>query len=251
MIKKRVKQTIDEQVENVFSDDYLKKVSIRTVTTAENVWRHCNPNTFAEPQALEIGGAGGITKRLRPGWLISDVRQSIGVDLVVDAKQLPFAEGQFDLIYAIDVIHHIENLKDMFDEIHRVLKPGGIFFIREPYWGPFAQIVWRMFHPEDFSVNRLFKGNLDQDPMAGNQALAQALIKKKSRVPSNLFHEELMLHRIGEMTGLAFLLSGGATFRTKFPRNLLIKLDNWELNHRIWLKVFGFSTAFYFVKVKK
>lgn len=250
MAKKRVKQTINEQVENVFEDEYLRNFCIRTVTTAENVWRLNNPNTLEEPRVLEIGGAGGITKRIRPNYLISDVRKSNGVDIAVDAQQLPFSESEFDLILAIDVIHHIENLKDMFEEIHRVLKPGGIFFIREPYWGPLAQIVWRMIHPEDFSVNRLFKGGLDLDPMAGNQALAQALIKKQSKVPADLINQELILHRIGEMSGLAFLLSGGATFRTRFPRKLLMKLEKWELKHRLWLKVFGFSTAFYYVKVK-
>jgi SAM-dependent methyltransferase len=251
MSRNRVKQTLDQQVESVWSDEYLRSVSSRILLTAENVWRDINKATDSiQPIALEIGGAGGITKRLRPNYVVTDIRKSLGVDDVVDATNLPYRGNSFDIVYAIDVIHHITNLNDLFLEVNRVLKPGGIFFMREPYWGPAAQLIWRFVHPEDFSVARLFKVDLSHDPMNGNQALAYALVKKTSILPPDLIPEGMQLHTVGELTGIAFLLSGGATFRTQISRRLLIKLEKWELRHPTWLKVFGFSTGIYLVRSK-
>lgn len=249
MIRKRIQQTLDQQVESVWADEYLRNVSSRNLSLAEECWRKSNNLQGSEiPRGLEVGGAGGITKRLRPDYIVTDIRKSMGIDTVVDATQLPFEDDSFDLVYAVDVVHHVDNLSEMFSEIERVLRPGGIFFIREPYWGPVAQLIWRFVHPEDFSLKRLFKVDLKTDPMSGNQALAYALLKKTSFVPANLIPQQMEIRNLGQLTGVAFLLSGGATFQTKLPRKVLMRLENWELQHPFWLKIFGFSNGFYLYK---
>jgi SAM-dependent methyltransferase len=252
MFVNRIQETLDQQVESVLHDDYLRNLANRVLNLAEETWRANNHLTVSsQPISLEIGGAGGITKSLRPDFVITDIRACRGVDLILDATELPFENSTFDIVYAVDVIHHITDLNKLFSEINRVLKPGGVFFIREPYWGPVAQMVWRFLHPEDFSVKRLFKVSLEIDPMIGNQALAYAIIKKPSLLPANLIPAELSLHRLGETTGVAFLLSGGATFRTKISRKMLIRLESWELKHPKWLKIFGFSVSFCLMKKLK
>jgi ubiquinone/menaquinone biosynthesis C-methylase UbiE len=45
----------------------------------------------------------------------------------VDAEHLPFADGDFDLVYSWGVIHHSERPDRIVAEIARVLKPGGTF----------------------------------------------------------------------------------------------------------------------------
>jgi ubiquinone/menaquinone biosynthesis C-methylase UbiE len=44
---------------------------------------------------------------------------------VADAENLPFAEGEFDLVYAYGVLHHSPDTPGAFREVFRVLKPGG------------------------------------------------------------------------------------------------------------------------------
>jgi ubiquinone/menaquinone biosynthesis C-methylase UbiE len=41
------------------------------------------------------------------------------------AEDIPFEDHFFDFIYMTDVIHHIPDIRKMFLEIHRVLKPQG------------------------------------------------------------------------------------------------------------------------------
>ena len=45
----------------------------------------------------------------------------------VDAEVLPFPDASFDLVYSWGVIHHSQHPERIIAEIHRVLKPGGVF----------------------------------------------------------------------------------------------------------------------------
>lgn len=52
----------------------------------------------------------------------------------VDAERLPFADSTFDFAYSINVIHHIidpDKRAAVLQEIVRVLRPGGAFFLHE------------------------------------------------------------------------------------------------------------------------
>lgn len=44
---------------------------------------------------------------------------------VADGEHLPFADNQFDLVYAHGVVQYTANPKRLVDEVRRVLKPGG------------------------------------------------------------------------------------------------------------------------------
>ncbi|HEX8258271.1 MAG TPA: class I SAM-dependent methyltransferase [Allosphingosinicella sp.] len=79
------------------------------------------------------------------------VRRLVGVDIdpavlrnpfldeahVIDpSRPLPFADGQFDLIYADWVLEHVATPDGFAAEVRRLLKPGGWFCARTPNrWG--------------------------------------------------------------------------------------------------------------------
>jgi SAM-dependent methyltransferase len=44
-----------------------------------------------------------------------------------DIQHMPFADGTFDRIFCIGVIHHLPNPRAAIEETHRVLKRGGLF----------------------------------------------------------------------------------------------------------------------------
>lgn len=45
-----------------------------------------------------------------------------------NAYELPFSDGLFDVVFAMDVLEHVENPEKLIKEASRVLKPGGLFF---------------------------------------------------------------------------------------------------------------------------
>ncbi len=51
----------------------------------------------------------------------------------VDLNQgLPFEDGRFDCVVLQEVIEHLQNPVLVMKEIHRVLKPGGVFILSTP-----------------------------------------------------------------------------------------------------------------------
>lgn len=71
-----------------------------------------------------------------------DMNPDVGADVVHDLNEMPypFCSGEFDEIHAYDVIEHLGTQGDFrtffqfFDEIHRLLKQGGMFYCITPAW---------------------------------------------------------------------------------------------------------------------
>ncbi len=49
----------------------------------------------------------------------------------VDAKKLPFGDGEFDWVISNSIVHHIPEPITCLREMQRVLKPGGLLFVRD------------------------------------------------------------------------------------------------------------------------
>jgi ubiquinone/menaquinone biosynthesis C-methylase UbiE len=66
----------------------------------------------------------------------------------VDAEILPFADAFFDVVWSYGVIHHSAHPERMIREIHRVLKPGGVFLgMMYGRYSPVAFKQWVKFGP--------------------------------------------------------------------------------------------------------
>jgi SAM-dependent methyltransferase len=59
---------------------------------------------------------------------------------VLEGESLPFADSSFDCVTCIEVLEHIPEDKRVSAarEMHRVLRPGGLFLLRVPHAGTFA-----------------------------------------------------------------------------------------------------------------
>lgn len=66
------------------------------------------------------------------------------------AQAIPAADACFDIVLMFKSLHHVpgELLDQAFDEIHRVLKPGGLAYISEPVFAGEFNDVLRLFHDE-------------------------------------------------------------------------------------------------------
>jgi SAM-dependent methyltransferase len=93
-----------------------------------------------QPLVLVVGG--GITgrgmepllERCPPIELVeTDVSWAPRTALICDGHDLPFADGTFDGVIAQAVLEHVVDPRRCVDEIHRVLKPGGLVYAQTPF----------------------------------------------------------------------------------------------------------------------
>ncbi len=76
--------------------------------------------TALEPDASAVVGSAAIRSLAAEAALPLDVVEQW-------SERLPFADGEFDVVFARAVLHHTSDLDRACAEMFRVLRPGGIF----------------------------------------------------------------------------------------------------------------------------
>lgn len=77
-----------------------------------------------------------------------------------DGKRIPAEDNSFDAAISFQVIEHVEDVPAYLKEIHRVLKPGGIFLLTTPnrtYRLKPGQKPWNNFHLREYYNHELEK----------------------------------------------------------------------------------------------
>lgn len=72
-----------------------------------------------------------------------------------DALKLPFRDGQLDAVWSQNTIMNIEDKARLFDEIHRVLRPRGVFALETVLSGAVAGIHYPTFWASSPDLNFL------------------------------------------------------------------------------------------------
>lgn len=76
-----------------------------------------------------------------------------------DATMMPLADAAFDSVFMLGGIHHVSDRLRLFGEIARILKPGGLFYFREPVsdlalWRGLRALVYRWSPALDADTER-------------------------------------------------------------------------------------------------
>lgn len=59
-------------------------------------------------------------------------------------ESLPFLSGQFSLVVCVNVLDHVNNAPQVVEEIFRVLRPGGTFFLGVDTFSYFGLAKWHL-----------------------------------------------------------------------------------------------------------
>jgi len=171
-------------------------------------------------RALEVGAGTGyftlnllragvieeaVASDISPGMLDALASSAAGLGLEVetvcaDASDLPFPDGSFDLVFGHAVLHHLPELEAAFDELARVLRPGGtLAFCGEPsHHGDrlaavpkraalLAAPVWRGLLRAPPRRDGAVDGNGDHD-RAGEQRRLERIVDVHAFRPGDLAH---------------------------------------------------------------
>ncbi|REJ95019.1 MAG: class I SAM-dependent methyltransferase [Planctomycetota bacterium] len=100
----------------------------------------------------------------------------------IDAKSMPYDDAAFDVVMSNSIVHHIPEPWTVFREMLRVLKPGGLLFVRD------------LLRPESTEeIERLVK------TYAGDENAHQQQLFRQS------FHAALTVEEMRELIGAAGL----------------------------------------------
>jgi SAM-dependent methyltransferase len=65
--------------------------------------------------------------------------------VVAAGEEFPVPAGAFDVVYAANLLHHIEDRDAFFRQVHRALRPGGRFFTIDPLkYNPVIEVYRRL-----------------------------------------------------------------------------------------------------------
>jgi len=78
----------------------------------------------------------GCGDKIKKGWINVDLSKKKGVDKSFDFEKFPypFKDNTFDYILADNVIEHLKELRNVFNELWRISKKDAIIDIIVPYY---------------------------------------------------------------------------------------------------------------------
>jgi SAM-dependent methyltransferase len=146
-------------------------------------------------------------------------------DLAADAMRLPFPEGTFDAIAALDLVHHLSGPAGFFAEAHRVLRAGGLIAAVEPWVTPLSFPVYRWLHQEGCRLGldpwQPFGGGEagGKDPFEGDAGVVWSLVRKTG--PERWHALGFEPPHVTVINGFAYLPTLGFRRGSLVPRPLL------------------------------
>jgi SAM-dependent methyltransferase len=106
---------------------------------AEKFHALCTRRGLSRPRLLVIGGGAAgsgmdaLYARNYFDIITSDIYASPLVQLIADAHAIPFLDDSFDAVWVQAVLEHVLQPERVVEEIHRVLRPGGLIYAGTPF----------------------------------------------------------------------------------------------------------------------
>ncbi|MDB9528817.1 class I SAM-dependent methyltransferase [Oscillatoria sp. CS-180] len=146
------------QKEKDFHDEWASKIDVEDIdvdlyfegsTCPENRYIVRKLGDIGGKRLLDLGcgagensvyfarrGANCVASDISPGMVETALklanRYGVKIDgKVINAMDIDFPENSFDIVYAANILHHVDPKRTL-QEIHRVLVPGGIVCFWEP-----------------------------------------------------------------------------------------------------------------------
>lgn len=95
------------------------------------------PGPIVEFGAYQVEGQEGFAdlRGMFSGkeFLGCDMRAGPGVDRVEDVSEMTLADESAGTIICLETFEHVFEVRRAFDEVYRVLKPGGLFILTSPF----------------------------------------------------------------------------------------------------------------------
>jgi SAM-dependent methyltransferase len=183
---------------------------------------------------LELGSGAGFLRERLAGVLASDVMLIPNLDLVADARHLPFRRASLRALVMVNVLHHIADPMAFFRDAASVVRAEGRVVMIEPWVTSWSRFVYGHLHHEPFAPNAESWAMPDSGPLSGaNSALPWILFARdRSRFEAEC--PEWSIESIELTMPFRYLVSGGVSLRSLMPavtfpawRWIEARLERW------------------------
>jgi SAM-dependent methyltransferase len=162
-----------------------------------------------EGLAVELGSGGGFAQRIIPALITTDVLPYEGVDRVVDATHMPFADHSLRFVGMLNVFHHIPDAAAFLREAGRCLVPGGRLLLIDQHPGWISEPVLRFLHHEPFRPGAADWRFESTGPLSGANGALAWIVFARDRAKFIEQFPDLQLLQYRPFAPLTYWLSGG------------------------------------------
>lgn len=168
-------------------------------------------------QVLELGSGAGFLEQFIPGLITSEVFACPGVQLIADARNLPFAAGELRAVVMTDVLHHIPDVAAFFREATRCLRPGGVVAMIEPWVSPWSRLIYTRLHHEPFRTDVQQWDFPAGGPLSDANGALPWILFVRDRARFEAEFPSMRIEVIRPMMPFRYLVSGGVSMRSLMP----------------------------------
>jgi SAM-dependent methyltransferase len=203
---------------------------------------------IGDEPVLEIGSGGGFLGDFIPGLITSEIFSSPGVQVVLDAARLPFADGTLRAIVMTDVLHHVPQPRSFFAEAGRCVRAGGAMIMIEPWVSPWSKLIYTRLHHEPFRPEAKEWEFPLAGPLSGaNGALPWMLFERDREMFEREF-PDWRIQTIKPEMPFRYLVSGGVSMRSLMP-GATFSLWRWlEQGLQPWMRKWAMFAEIILVK---
>ncbi len=169
-------------------------------------------------QIIELGSGGGFMKEFIPQLLTTEVFPCPGIDKVMDAcKAWPFPEKEIKAVLMVDVLHHLPDVHNVFNQAGISVKTGGIMAMIEPWLTPWSKFVYQKLHHEPFDPSAQQWTFPSSGPLSGANSALPWIIFHRDKEHFKRKFPQWKIVTVQPVLPFSYLLSGGVSMRSLCP----------------------------------
>jgi SAM-dependent methyltransferase len=179
---------------------------------------------------LELGAGAGFLAEYVSGLIASEVFLCPDIQLVLDARRMPFSSASLKAIAMVDVLHHIPDNRAFLREAQRCLRPGGSIVMIEPWVSTWSRLIYTYLHHEPFDPDAKTWSFPSVGPLSGANGALPWIIFARDRHDFESEFRELEIQTIRPFMPFRYLVSGGVSMRQLMPTasfSFWRKLETW------------------------
>jgi len=166
---------------------------------------------------LELGSGAGFLEEHIPCLITSEIMFLNHCSVILDGQQLPFSAASLKAIVMTDVLHHIPNVRSFFSEATRVVPPGGVISMVEPWVSNWSSLIYLRLHHETFEPKAASWEFSSSGLLSGANMALPRIIFHRDRAAFEQEFPDWQVEYITPIMPFAYLASGGMSTRQLLP----------------------------------